>query len=380
MKRIDKTVFISYRRTNAPWARAIEQSLTHSGFDVFLDYQGIVSGDFERTILENIRSRAHFLVLLTPSALERCDDPGDRLRREIEEALETRRNIVPLMLEGFDFNTPAIASKLTGKRAALRRYAGMSVSAEYFDAAMTKLREFLNVPLDAVLHPASGFAQQAARDQQAAAATAPVMRKAELTAQDWFEHGLNAADPDEQLRCYSEVIRLQPNVAEAYFNRGLARQNKGDLEEAVRDFGEAIRVKPGYAEAYYNRGVARYAQKDLDGAIGDYSEAIRLKPDFASAYYNRGLVRANKGDLVAALQDFGEAIRIKPDTARAYYNRGLSRKRKGDPGAAIQDFSEAIRLKPDDADAYYNRGLARQDKGDLDGAKQDFAEAARLRK
>ena len=56
------------------------------------------SGDFERIILGNITARAHFLVLLTPSALERCDDPGDWLRREIETALANQRNIVPLML------------------------------------------------------------------------------------------------------------------------------------------------------------------------------------------------------------------------------------------------------------------------------------------
>ena len=90
MSRIEKTVFISYRRTNAPWALAVYQDLTYHGYDAFFDCLGIVSGDFESIILENIRARAHFLVLLTPSALERCTDPGDWLRREIET-----RNIVP---------------------------------------------------------------------------------------------------------------------------------------------------------------------------------------------------------------------------------------------------------------------------------------------
>src|SRR5271169_6777834 len=90
MERIEKTVFLSYRRTNIPWALAIFHSLTHHGNDIFFDYNGVASGDFEKVILGNITSRAHFLVLLTPSALERCGDPGDWLRREIETALETR--------------------------------------------------------------------------------------------------------------------------------------------------------------------------------------------------------------------------------------------------------------------------------------------------
>src|SRR5664279_76171 len=103
MARIEKTVFLSYRRTNISWALAISQGLAQHGYDVFLDYTGIASGDFESVVLGNIIARAHFLVLLTPSSLERCDDPGDWLRREIETGLASRRNIVPLFTEGFDF-------------------------------------------------------------------------------------------------------------------------------------------------------------------------------------------------------------------------------------------------------------------------------------
>ena len=122
MERIEKTVFLSYRRTDSSWALAIFQNLTNRGYDVFIDYNGIASGNFERVILENINARAHFLVLLTPSALERCGEPADLLRREIETALANQRNIVPLMLEGFDFGTPTIANQLTGTLAELKGY------------------------------------------------------------------------------------------------------------------------------------------------------------------------------------------------------------------------------------------------------------------
>ncbi len=81
-------------------------------------------------------------MLLTPSALECCDAPGDFLRLEIEEALDTRRNIVPLMLEGFDFQTPTIASKLTGKLEVLNRYNAMTVLGEYFAYSAESGRRF----------------------------------------------------------------------------------------------------------------------------------------------------------------------------------------------------------------------------------------------
>src|SRR5215510_13741316 len=101
---VEKTVFISYRRTNAMTARAVYQHLKARRYDCFLDYESIDSGLFERIILNQIAARAHFIVILTPSALERCADPNDWLRREIEYALEMKRNIVPLMFDRFSFD------------------------------------------------------------------------------------------------------------------------------------------------------------------------------------------------------------------------------------------------------------------------------------
>jgi hypothetical protein len=46
------------------------------------------------------------------------------MRREIEEGLASKRNIVPLMLEGFNFDAPVIDSQLTGKLRQLRSTTG----------------------------------------------------------------------------------------------------------------------------------------------------------------------------------------------------------------------------------------------------------------
>src|ERR1019366_4594837 len=217
------------------------------------------------------------------------DDPADWLRREIETALANYRNTVPLMLEGFDFGTPAIASQLTGKLAALRAYNGLSIPPEYFMEAMGRLRDrYLNVPLTAVLPPVSASVKQAAKEQKAAAHAAPAVQEQELTAQQWFERGVAATDADEQLRFYNEAIRLKPDYAVAYNNRGIARLAEGDVEGALQDCTEAIRLEPDYARAYNNRGYARLTKGDVEGALQDRSEAIRLKPDLAEGYDSRG--------------------------------------------------------------------------------------------
>ncbi len=188
MGRIDKTVFISYRRSSIPWALAIFQDLTHHGYDVFFDFNGIASGDFENVILENIRARAHFLVLLTPTALERCGQPTDWLRREIEAALDSKRNIIPVLLENFDFASADSSVQLSGRIGSLGKYNALSVPAAYFAEAMNRLREkYLNIPLEIVVHPASGVARQAAHVQHANAMHVGRQRKSGAANEGHFE-------------------------------------------------------------------------------------------------------------------------------------------------------------------------------------------------
>ncbi|MEG4030449.1 MULTISPECIES: tetratricopeptide repeat protein [unclassified Microcoleus] len=50
------------------------------------------------------------------------------------------------------------------------------------------------------------------------------------------------------------------------------------------DFNEVIRLNPNDAEAYNGRVAVRYDQGDREGAIADYNEAIRLDPNDTDAY------------------------------------------------------------------------------------------------
>ncbi len=278
MGRVEKTVFLSHRRTNIPWALAIFQYLTHHGYDVFVDYTGIPSRDFERAIIENIRARAHFLVLLTPSALERCHVPGDGLRQQIEEAFDCQRNIVPLILEGFDFGSRLIAGPLTGRLETLPRYNALTIPVDYFEAAMERLCErYLDAPRETVLRPISPAASHAAKGQQVNACGAPAVTEKALTAQRFFERGFDTADVDEKLRFYNQAILLNPDYAAAFHNRGNARVETKDFEGAINDFNEAIRLQPDDATAIYSRGNARLEMGDLTGAGLDFTEADRLR-------------------------------------------------------------------------------------------------------
>ena len=379
MEGIEKTVFLSYRRTNVAWALAIYKDLSSKGYDVFLDYTGVASGAFESVILGNIRARAHFVVLLTPSALDRCHEPGDWVRREIEAALDTKRNIVPVMLEGFDFSAPGIANQLIGRLSVLKSYNALRVPADFFDEAMDRLRnKFLNVPLIAVLHPPSELARQASGTQKAAANASPKVEENDLVAMRMFEQGFSAKDPNEQVHFFTEAIRLRPGYPEAFAVRALARQQLRDLKGALDDYSEAIRIKPSGVELYDFRGITRMLMGDMDGALKDFNRAIEIDPGFADSFQNRGRIRCSTGDLEGGLGDFNEALRLMPNLPEALVGRGRVRVLKGDLESALRDFDEAIRLTPDCSEALSARAGVRRDEGDLNGALQDYDELLRL--
>jgi tetratricopeptide (TPR) repeat protein len=200
-------------------------------------------------------------------------------------------------------------------------------------------------------------------------------------ADDFFIQGVdkqNKGDNQGAIIAYNEAIRLNPNLAEAYNNRGNVRNDLGDKQGAIDDYTLAIKINPNLAEAYYNRGIVRNELGDKPGAIDDFNLAIKINPNLAQAYYNRGIVRNELGDKPGAIDDYTLAIKFNPNLAEAYYNRGIVRYDLGDKPGAIDDFNQAIKFNPNYADAYYNRGIVRKELGDKQGAIDDYTLAIKF--
>lgn len=126
----------------------------------------------------------------------------------------------------------------------------------------------------------------------------------------------NYADAISDLTIY---IQTDSTSSLAYWQRAVcqARMNEYDASRgedvrmktvgAIADLDTAIKLSPDNAYLYFDRGNLYAANKDYVRAIADYDNAVRLDPKLAEAYYNRGIANINLGKTDLGISDLSKA-------------------------------------------------------------------------
>ena len=132
-------VFISYRRDGGfATARLLYEHLKSVGLNPFFDLEELRSGQFNAKLYSAIDESTNFVLVLPPKALDRCSNENDWLRLEIEHAITRGKNIIPIMLDGFEWT-----GSLPAAMSSLPTYNAVRLSREYFDASIHKLLTML---------------------------------------------------------------------------------------------------------------------------------------------------------------------------------------------------------------------------------------------
>ncbi len=103
-------------------------------------------------------------------------------------------------------------------------------------------------------------AQVQALDQREQEGEARRERQGQLTPWDHIRRGnrhYHAGEYEDAIAEYTQAIALDPKLAEAYNNRGLAYADLGKYAEAIADYYQAISLDTKYAVSYNNRGEAK---------------------------------------------------------------------------------------------------------------------------
>ena len=181
----------------------------------------------------------------------------------------------------------------------------------------------------------------------------------------------------EAIRVLNILLRADPDAAEGYFLRGVAKFNLDDLLGADTDFSAAIVKNPVFTTAYIYRALTRTRMGNYDDALQDFREAIDLRPDLPDAYYSRGYTRLQNKQYEEAIEDFDKFIFQENKVADAYIGRGTAYLYLKDTVRALENFDQAIRTNRENPNGYYQRGTLLLQKEEYARAEADFDMAIR---
>ncbi len=191
-----------------------------------------------------------------------------------------------------------------------------------------------------------------------------------------FRQALKSTDLNERIELLTQAIELEPKKLDAYFYRGLAKNDLGDYYGAIVDYSKVIVAEPD-ADTYFNRGNSRYSLENFEGAKEDYQKAIELDPYFVDAHYSLGCANYDLGDYETALKNFNNVIKIQPYYSKAYTLTANIFSFQKEYKKALLDYSLAVSIDPN-AETYYNRGVFYMKINYYKKAKSDLSSSIRL--
>mgnify|MGYP001594801437 CR=1 FL=1 len=144
---------------------------------------------------------------------------------------------------------------------------------------------------------------------------------------------------------------------------GREAAHKGDHPAAIDHYSAALKVNPEMAEAYYERGVSNVRlrlspppDKDSrpyeDRALSDFSAAVRFNPAYGDAFFNRAMILSSRAMYKPAAEDLLNAIRFKPHDAEPHFLLGrlYETKFEDSMAAALEHYEKYVDLGGPDAE------------------------------
>jgi tetratricopeptide (TPR) repeat protein len=182
----------------------------------------------------------------------------------------------------------------------------------------------------------------------------------------------NAKRFQEAETTFRDVLRAEPNNAQAHYTLGLTLLELQRFAEAADEFSRADKLTPPSNQVRMVKvessalrrddikiGLARayMGQKQFDKAKIALDEAQQIRSDNPDIYHYRGMLNSQRGDYVAATSDFEGAIKLNPKNAYSYYYAGLAYNKLKRPDKMVQHFETFLKLAPNAPEAGKVRAL-----------------------
>jgi tetratricopeptide (TPR) repeat protein len=213
---------------------------------------------------------------------------------------------------------------------------------------------------DAVLLAQARVCAEEGRTAEAIAAYRQMLRRQPDWAEAWSELAVLfrvTEEGEHAVAAYRHLVRLRPNDAVAWSRLGALLQELGRPAEAIPALRDALRLDAEMALAWHALGTAYRSQGQHREAFAAFQQAVRFDPDLAQAWYRLGNLYEHYEEYPEAIGAYREAVRSKWDYAVAWYSLAILCRDEGRLQEAVDGFLEGLHIKPHDTDMWLGLGI-----------------------
>jgi tetratricopeptide (TPR) repeat protein len=174
----------------------------------------------------------------------------------------------------------------------------------------------------------------AAQTNKTAAASTPTIVDAAPQDMNDFDEKLPSNRKETQ-----NSAELSAALAKAFYE-------KRDFDAAIREADAAIKLDPNMASAYYFRGASYQQKAEYYIALVDYNRALHFDPKYTNALGGRADVYYFTHQNRLAIEDYTAFIAAMPISPVAYARRATCHYALGEYGQTVLDYEKAIALDP----------------------------------
>jgi tetratricopeptide (TPR) repeat protein len=188
---------------------------------------------------------------------------------------------------------------------------------------------------------------------------------------------------DEAKQTFQLGLKLDPHSRACLFNLGLIAERQGDTAAAEAKFQEVLRLDPNYADALLESANLRIAGKKFPEAADLLRKYVKVSHNPATGYYKLAMVERSLHETAAADRDLKQFQTLSENVSGGQYPNEhlfdyLDSRSKLDPRARnqmdIAEITEQLHEHPDQPQGLYLLTEAYLKSGKGDEAKSTIAQ------
>lgn len=182
------------------------------------------------------------------------------------------------------------------------------------------------------------------------------------------------------LDTYRDIIRINPDAAEAYMLAGEAYDELTDDTKAVEQFQAAVKADPTLPNAHFAYGYLLWRLMRFDQAIVEFRAELANNPEHALALAYLGDAEIHLQQSDQAAHHLEDSIRINPSFALAHLDLGTIYETQGRKDDALREYRTSAKLNPKDENVHWRLGRLYQALGRKEEAKAELEKTRNLQK